>query len=181
MSTIIDIDGVADISSQATLLDFTYDGAVFGQLAIRVGLGGGQRDIAGNDNYYVHIYINSHLIVPDSMIQVAEGVKRLVASSRTFLVRRGDNITVKAIGTSEDINVNFSVIVFNFDNSQELISAIDSLMSQYTNQILDRIGTSKIIQVIEKQPTTNEGAIEKLPITIIEGPDGTIQIHDPNK
>lgn len=152
MSIINDVDGRADIRSERTLSEFTVsvDGAML--LAVRVGLGGPSYPIAGGSSYNFRIYVNTHLVVPDSTVTIASGVTKVVASSKTFIVRDGDTVRVSASGAGSDADVSFSVVAFRTVQYDDLMAGVDALLSAYADDIVNRVDQLRTINVLAPLP-----------------------------
>lgn len=91
-----------DISAEADLISFTYDGDTAKEIVIRADLGTEAKPIAGGGTYEMVIYLNDVRISPAGAVQVDSGITETILVSRPLPIEPGDVVRVTTQGRPAD-------------------------------------------------------------------------------
>jgi hypothetical protein len=95
-----------DISTEASVLTYTYTGTRPIEVVARVDLGTDAEPISGvGGNYRLLVYLDDAAIMPASNLSVDPDRDRVVLVSRTIPLEPGDEVVVKALGLAGDVAV----------------------------------------------------------------------------
>lgn len=94
-----------DITSEASVLSYTYTGANPLEVMARVDLGDASKPIQGGAQYTLNFYINGVLVTPVSTVQVPAGSVRTIMVSRQVPIDAGDVVVIKVLGIAGDTAV----------------------------------------------------------------------------
>lgn len=95
-----------NISSEAEVLAYTYDGANPIEVLARSDVGSTTTPIAGNGSYDVRAYINGNIVSPDITIIVNAGVTKTTFISRPLALESGDLVSIRVLGRPADTAIN---------------------------------------------------------------------------
>lgn len=105
------VETSVDISAEADLIEYTYDGTIAKEVVIRANLGDVSKPIAGDGTYDLKVYLNDVLISPSSSVQVAAGIPRTILVSRPLPIEAGDVVKVTVIGRPGDTSIDTAVTI----------------------------------------------------------------------
>lgn len=95
-----------DITDEAEVLSYRYDGVDPREVIIRVNLGDDAGPVVGGDNYRLRVYLGGVLVAPDTDVKVPDDKASAIMISRPIPIESGDELSVRVIGLAGDTSVN---------------------------------------------------------------------------